>query len=88
MPDEAEVKALAEAATPGPWYVVEHRFEDYTGVCTKNRDRITGNGRGYPYDPGCSRADAEFIAAAREAVPALIDEVERLQEENERNANR
>jgi hypothetical protein len=66
-------KQLASAATPGPWQVdstaqgpaVIVDADEY--VCTTWEDS--------EFD---QEADAAFIAAAREAVPALIAEVERL----------
>ena len=89
----AEWKALADAATPGPWieYERETHGEHYvvwigtdSGDIAKLCDCVKVRGE----VDGAVKADAEFIAAAREAVPVLIDEVERLREENERNANR
>ncbi|MET9813213.1 hypothetical protein [Streptomyces sp. NPDC006355] len=73
----AEITARAKAATPGPW-------------CTDSWEIY----QGAEYEPGISqwigetcrgattceqdRADAEFVAHAREDVPALMAEVERL----------
>lgn len=83
MPDAtperaAEWRALADAATPGPWHahfgthgdpevVLDPAWSKFTRVA----DVSTASG-----DYG--RADARFIAAARDAVPALLDLVERL----------
>lgn len=74
----AEIKARAEAATPGPWsdrYVIgdegggpKHR------VTFRLLSGLTGDITGH-----CRRTpDAAFIAHAREDVPALVAEVERL----------
>ena len=66
-------RALADAATPRPW---EYSPETYRLAISRWVDfscPITVN-----------HNDGKFIAAAREAVPALIDEVERLREENEK----
>ncbi|MFN9086729.1 MAG: hypothetical protein ACK5W7_04295 [Gemmatimonadaceae bacterium] len=66
------LEALANAATPGPW--VEDGFD-----CVRAPDfRIL-------YDNSCRDDDngarnAAFIAAARDAVPALVAEVRRLKE--------
>ena len=92
----AEWKRLAEKATPGPWtheYLddssvainhpveVEHDGERYTMedwlLMARKCDSCRGSDRRC-YMP--SHADTQFIASAREAVPALIAEVERLQE--------
>lgn len=77
------LRELCEKATPGPW--------------TAEYDNADNAGGGWWYDIGparvgagylCSDAkekqvehDAAFIAAARTAVPELLDEVERLRAE-------
>jgi len=74
--DLAAIRARVDAATPGPWAIVE-----------RNGDPIRRKLRGadnrfilglaallYP-DP----ADADFLTHAREDVPALLAEVEHLQ---------
>ena len=70
-----ELRRLADAATPGPWYA-GHSYEQgdpgtYVGqendwriiVCDDQEPRVE---------------DAAFIAAAREAIPKLLDEIKRL----------
>ena len=75
------LKALADAATPGPWE------SELTGGCYT----VWGKADAMGYD-GIVTTDylnprlddssnAAFIAAARAAVPALLAEVERLREE-------
>lgn len=75
----AEWRATTEAATPGPWHAV--RIADEWRILD-----------GPQYDAGnfldrdvYGRADinAAFIATAREAMPLLIAEVERLRDRNE-----
>jgi hypothetical protein len=65
--DHTTLRALADAATRGPWIVAPSRdvqgAHTIPGVIPVLRARW---------------ADAEFIAAARDAVPALLDELERL----------
>lgn len=58
------LEALANAATPGPWVADERWVEDAD-----------------EYDIGEAQetSDAEFIAAARTAIPQLIAEIRRLQ---------
>ena len=73
-------KALADAATPGPWYFRTCRFGDKIETALHKGDVIDGEVRDMIIDP----CNGDFIADAREAVPALIDEVERLREENEK----
>lgn len=71
------IKERVAKAIPGPWKVEESRFEG-----KYNAANIDEN-----YDlPACLMdiQNAEFIAHAREDVPALVAEVERSQEEFER----
>ena len=69
-PDLDAIRARAEAATPDPWIVNYEEEDNYS---------VTPNGR---WESGVAFAakapDAEFIAHAREDVPALLVEVERL----------
>ena len=72
MTDHSELKRLAEAATPGPWYqhggIMQVLSHDCETVCETFED-----------DGECP--DAQFIAAANPAaVLALIAENERLQQ--------
>ena len=66
--DIEKVRARAEAASDGKWTVGLATFTGYY-VRTSYSD---------PTDPTFIEDDAEFIAHAREDVPALLDEVERL----------
>lgn len=72
----AEIKARAAAATPGPWWaesvdccvISEALGDDDEGGC-------------WVADFGCAFPDdGEFIAHAREDIPLLVSEVERLRE--------
>ena len=73
----AELRRLSDAATPEPWNSMQ-------GSTCKHVRSADGS-----FETGCiifarSRTpeyplDAEFIAAAREAVPLLLDEVEWIQ---------
>ncbi len=68
----AEWRKLADAATEGPWYA---------SWADAERDESVKD-----YSPVFAQyeqQEAEFIVAAREAVPALLDEVERLRVELE-----
>ena len=82
----AEIRARAEAATPGPW-----EAEDYStdpgdeGSCITAgepgtmRQRAVAYAIDYPWTtPESCAADATFIAHARTDVPELAAEVERL----------
>ncbi len=78
-----EIKAREQAATPGPWIVVEK------GNSVKSQAVISEN---YPEIGICSgisirRHCADFIAHARADIPALIAEVERLNEQHQCDAH-
>lgn len=72
--DVEHTKALDAAAAPGPWHTEpsKHVSGRYV-IDTESRTimHVTG--------PVHSPADAEFIAHARTAVPALVAAVERVQ---------
>jgi hypothetical protein len=73
-------KQLAEAATAGPWEATLLNIDTdstYVEPCEFHFCGMTD----YPVDPIIQEQvhrDAEFIAAARDAVPRLVAEVERL----------
>lgn len=76
-----QIRALIEAATPGPW---EHDGEDY--IFQVHNDawqakvaEMRGYGERLPID-----ANARFIAASRDLMPKLVDEVEQLRIQNAR----
>lgn len=74
------LQALCDGATPGPW-----RTED-VGEPPKRRWVVDAKYRcvagGTAGGIGPRAFDADFIAAARTALPALIAEVRRLTDEN------
>ena len=67
------LKALADAATPGPWEEVAESGEWWITGPDIDNDFVIDTTN------GTKQADCDFIAATRAAVPALIAEVERLQ---------
>ena len=67
--DTKHLRALANAASPGPW-TPAHGSRRWVDIHVPQED-VAAN-----HD-----ADAAFVAAARTAVPELIDEVERLTRE-------
>lgn len=71
-----EIRALCEAATPGPW-VQNGR----NGVHTPRGSCVALS---HGADGASPEHDAEFIAAARSLVPSLLARVEAAQAENER----
>lgn len=87
-----KLREICEKATPGSWKAVASRtavgvcyrifpeswgkVPDHGGICAYD-DYTSLN----PHPKGEQAANAQFIAAARTALPELLDEVERLREE-------
>ena len=61
----AEIRERINKATPGPW--------------EQNQSNVAVKGYTLFFTYMANRRDAVFIAHARQDVPALLDEVERLQ---------
>jgi hypothetical protein len=85
----AELRRIADAATSGPWEiqgpwpeVTLYQYQDEEDPRAPNKIASLGECRGH--DNVKDDPDAAFIAAARTALPALLDEVDRLEAENER----
>lgn len=63
----ARIRAQADAATEGPWELLgDGEYVSGPGILVA------------PDDGGVTSADAEFIAAARTDVPALLDALEKV----------
>jgi hypothetical protein len=77
LEDLERIRALCDAATPGPW---ESFVEGRDHSC--GSDFIgTQNRKGPDIElSGASHADQDFIAMARQALPRLVAEIERLKE--------
>lgn len=79
MPDTKELRELEKAATPGPWEVEQQRdgeewwFDDGHFLIKTGPEPCDWNVAMHEEN----EADARFIAAARNAMPGLLDEVER-----------
>lgn len=87
------IEARAQAATPGPWEdcpqlvgVYGNKIDGFQHLRIANC-HIPLNGIEY-VDLPSARANAAFIAAARQDVPALLAEVRRLQAERDIRAAR
>lgn len=74
QPTRNQLRALADAATPGPWEA-DHSEEDNSSI--KERGREWWDGLAFAGRPD----DAEFIAAARTAVPQLLDQLDQAEAE-------
>jgi hypothetical protein len=77
-PDLDRIEARAEAATPGPWFAKENDL--IGGWCVMPVDDVPSNGVHEVAD-FAHREAAEFIAAARSDVPALVARVRALEAE-------
>lgn len=69
------IKDRVDKATPGPWIIEESRFGSFNAASVDES-----------YDlPAClmNNANAQFVTNAREDIPALVEEVKRLQNEKE-----
>jgi hypothetical protein len=74
----AEWRALADEATEGPWEHITGRSSHRLLAAVTAPNVATGDGSVIAVTVEVLAPDAAFIAATREAVPALIAEVERL----------
>lgn len=80
----AEWRRLAEAATPGPWDVLLPAEYHCTPLVVRRGVQVRDGGEVASTNENSGQAhDAPFLAAARKAVPALLDEVERLTRERD-----
>lgn len=70
QPTRDQLRALADAATEGPWELIGGG-EYVTGVSILVA----------PDDGGVTSADAAFIAAARNALPQLLDQLDQQEAE-------
>ena len=83
------LRALAEKATPGPWR--QHLVDDTTVIDEAGNtvaqtfpDGGLDDDVDFATDTEQREHDAAFIATARTALPAALDEIERLRAENEK----
>lgn len=86
MPDEQlqEIRERAEQATPGPWRYQSWEWRIYSPPGTQlSLDWLASvEGSAIP------DADGDFIAHAREDIPVLLAEVERLRKLLDSSPNR
>jgi hypothetical protein len=81
-----ELKKLSDSATQGPWNSCV-TSDMGNGMNYVEAPRQHGNDFCILKDCNCwhtanaTAADYEFVAASREAIPALVAEIERLNEE-------
>jgi len=68
----ANIRKRCEAASPGPWRSCLEKRDKFSGsdfIQTPNDDM---------YISGCGEADYDFIANARQDIPMLLSEIDRL----------
>lgn len=71
----SKLRALCEAATPGPWTTLEDEYEEGVVRDSAGHDIIAET-----MLSGGSHDDARFIAAARTALPLLLEVAEAASE--------
>jgi len=83
-----KIRERCNAATPGPWAMVHSEcFPDRQADVVSKAEGLKAGERWIadksPFDKksGISLVNADFIANARQDVPWLLDEVERLRRE-------
>lgn len=74
----AAIEARCAAATPGPWVAYPGEVRRDVGELPFLRWLPHDSPHGHAYDEARRQADAAFIAAARQDVPALLAEAGRL----------
>ena len=72
-----ELERLERAATPGPW--TSHRPGRYGEVLATESEWTNGY-YGFLVAQSCGPLNAEFIVAARNALPALIRRIRELEQ--------
>ena len=86
----SELRALAAAASPGPWnHDIVWLPNSILGPVHKTDDSDTTEEVLLFADPdfGHKPQDLAFIAASRTAIPELLDEIQELREEVERRSD-
>jgi len=68
----AQMQARCDAATPGPWFARIEQREGFSGS-----DFIETSAQDIEM-LGATEADYDFIAHARQDIPALLREIDRL----------
>ena len=77
-----EIKHRCEAATPGPWTVYIEGRDHTSGSDFIMTGALGAPDRGEDLEiTGATMADYDFIAHARQDIPKLLDEIERLKKE-------
>lgn len=76
--DRSELRRLCEAATPGPWRLHKHAHAHVTSGGGENVANCGGAQRNFDREQQFSQQidNATFVAAARTALPALLDALE------------
>jgi hypothetical protein len=74
------IKARCDAATSGPWEAVVEGRDQSSG--SSFIETPLGSTRGYDIEmSGATEADYDFIAHARQDIPRLLQEIDRLRRE-------
>lgn len=79
----AAIEARANAATPGPWKAINIPFRSGDNTYSfwevyHDRDGVGDSGGWYAVGDDYTEITAQFVAATRTDIPALVAEVRRL----------
>lgn len=80
----AKIEAAIKAASPAPWTTFQTRGGHYGVKDARGWTVVYAHAGLDGYGNGSTQADAEFIVVARNAMPPLLQEDERLRTENTR----
>lgn len=72
----AHIRALTDAASPGPWFDEERNLDEPWDLTTVYYSFHNGETPDRDLVAEAAYDNAEFIAAARTTVPALVDALE------------
>ena len=79
------IAARARGATNGPWRAYQRKHKDQWAIDSEYIARLAELNGQETSAVTLVRADAEFIAHAREDIPALLAEIEWLQQQRQRD---
>ena len=76
--EAVHLRKLCEAATPGPWETYDERNRTWWVDSSNTPESRTTGAVAETGEHELGPEDAAFIAASRTALPACLDEIERL----------
>jgi hypothetical protein len=74
-------REAVEGVTPGPWVASKHSWPEQVGCCPLIGRPLSAHHDMRNVAAANTEADIQFIAAARDLIPEMADEIERLRAE-------